>query len=274
MHSSNPAERERAQRSAAKMPVAERVARRHVTAMGVRPGTLVFKLVIAALGFAFFGFFGGWMFLIGIGAVRYSGLPAGATESLLGVCFMVIAGLSVLWAVSLEHEMRGLPSGPAASRRRYAPGSTGTAGLLVAAAGLIPLLIAVGLFHAAGKSGYTQAHGVRVRAEVLAVDNDGTGRSTISVRLPRPAGGQREAVVHVPHRVSAADFRPLDVLVDPRAPGYAELPGTPDTTYRSLIGPGLGALFFFLLGGFLIGFSVRNLLRRHSWHAEQAVGPP
>jgi hypothetical protein len=180
---------------------------------------------------------------------------------------MVIAALSVLWAVSLEHEMRGLPSGPAASRRRYAPGSTGVAGLLVAAAGLIPLLIAVGFFHETEKSGYTQAHGVRVRAEVLAVDNDGSGRATISVRLPRPVDGQRDAVVHVPHRASAADSRSLDVLVDPQVQGYAELPGVPDTTYRSLIGPGLGALFFFFLGGFLIYLSVRNWLRRHSWSA-------
>lgn len=271
MHSSNPSDRERARRSAKRRPLAERVARRQVISANARQAKrtakLICGLVAAALGFLFFGWFGGYAFLVGIGALHYSGMSAGVKESLLGVGFLAIAAAFVLWAVTLEHELRGRPSVP--SRRKHAPGSVGGTGLVVTAAGLIPFLIAVALYFPASRSSFTQAHGVRLGATVTEVDNGVhchrsvcSTDATIRVDLRRPVAGKSESTVSVPHAVSYGDYQPITVLVDPKDPGYAELPGLPDASYLSMIGPSLFALFFFLLGGWLVHRTARDFLRR------------
>lgn len=313
MHSRIPEERERARRAAA--PLAERMARRReerarreVVRMAAGRAKKVAKLILgllfAFLCFAFFAFFGGWTFLIGIGVMHYHGMSAGPPETLLGLGFMVCAGGCVLWLAMLEHELRGLPSGrihlprvtgsedqgdsgdylgggtvrvgaPARfhkpRRRKYAPGSLVGVGLLVMAGGLIPLLIGVGIYFEAAKSSLTQASGVHVTANVIDVETQTychrgscSDSATIDVELPRPMNGLRHSTVHVPHSVSYADFDNIAIVVDPNAPGYSELPGTPDTTYWGLIGPGIGTLIFFLLGGLLIYISIWTWFHRHS----------
>jgi hypothetical protein len=101
----------------------------------------------------------------------------------------------------------------------------------------------IGLYYlalpSAEKSSYTQAHGVRRTAVIELVDNVAqlhggkhqkptkTYTSQVQVRLTAPVGGQTESWVHEPRYESGSPGTSITVLVDPKDPGYAELPGTP-----------------------------------------------
>jgi len=130
-----------------------------------------------------------------------------------------------------------------ARRRRGGPVSTAIFGVILAA-------IAVGLFvfsfnvrSQGARSAYTQAHGVAQQATVVSVtvtqqqqNNPGTTTarpgfsSKVIVMLSQPVGGQSQTTVNVPQLVTYKAGDPINVLVDPQQPGYAELPGTPDVT--------------------------------------------
>jgi hypothetical protein len=93
------------------------------------------------------------------------------------------------------------------------------------------------------QSSYVQAHGVRDTATVVSVHNiEPTGKhrappsAEVTVRLRQPVNGTVTSVVHVPDHDSSAPGDTIAVVVDPRQPGYSELPGEPGTTAWKWIG--------------------------------------
>ena len=109
----------------------------------------------------------------------------------------------------------------------------------------------------AAQSSYVQAHGVRDTAIVVSVHNFiPTGKhrpppsATVTVRLKQPVNGTATSVVHVPAHDSSAPGDTIAVVVDPRQPGYSELPGQPGTTTWKWIGSLCFSVFFLAVAVF------------------------
>lgn len=124
----------------------------------------------------------------------------------------------------------------------------------------------------AAKSSYTQSSGVRENATVTNVVNNkdcGRGGCTYSadvyVDLSRPVSGQTTADVSVPNSVNYTDGQTITVLVDPKDPGYAELPGQPDNQASTAIWVAVVAAVVLAFGILAIVRGVRMRLRTHSW---------
>ncbi len=164
-------------------------------------------------------------------------------------------------------------------RKRYGPGAMTFYTLL-----FVGLLIAclVAMFHTiadANRSNYVQKHGVPLSGTVTNVDElKSCGRyscsytAEITVQLAEPFQGNATTVVHYPAFSNLDPGQVVHVLVDPKQPGYAELPGSPDTKASQWVGLIFGCLLF----GTLAVFSARELwklLRRRREHRD-ALGSP
>ena len=142
--------------------------------------------------------------------------------------------------------------------------------------GVIFVVVSFGVRSQAAKSSYVQDHGVQRTAVILSVNNIestdtewvGTGSSRhqetttswtaeVVVRLAAPVGGQTQTTVHVPNRESDGPGTTLTVLVDPKEPGYAELPGSPSI-------PPILPTIFLIVGSALIviGIAAGTLVAR------------
>jgi hypothetical protein len=110
-------------------------------------------------------------------------------------------------------------------------------GVILILAGMIVALFVLASRSAVARSSYTQANGVRDRATVSEARNQGCEHkraqdpcapsATVWVRLDEPVAGTTDSVVSVPHTVPFSAGQSIPVLVDPKDPGYAELPGQP-----------------------------------------------
>jgi hypothetical protein len=91
----------------------------------------------------------------------------------------------------------------------------------------VSVVILVSGFASAGKSAYTQAHGVPRAATVTSVTLGGSKASTedVDVSLASPVDGQQSVTVLVPSRQSFPVGARVQVLIDPQDPGYAEMAG-------------------------------------------------
>ena len=95
----------------------------------------------------------------------------------------------------------------------------------------------------AAQSSYVQAHGMRDSATVVSEDDIAhwtkqsgtTYTSLVNVQLQQPVHGTTRSVVHVPYAAGDLPGGKVTVLVNPRNPGYSELPGSADTTNGSWI---------------------------------------
>lgn len=124
------------------------------------------------------------------------------------------------------------------------------------------------------RSSYTQAHGASRQASILTVRNiqhqshsqhGGTHTwytAQMSVSLNEPVGGLSQTTVQVPHSVSYESGQTVTVLVDPREPGYAELPGVPDVTAGDWYGMLAGAAVCTLLACFLGWQAIKKVRAR------------
>jgi hypothetical protein len=124
------------------------------------------------------------------------------------------------------------------------------------------------------QSAYTQAQGVGVQATVVSVQNiqnrthSQSGGShvfytaVVTAALSQPVGGLSQTTVHVPHQVSYAAGQTLSVLVDPQAPGYAELPGQPSVTSKDWWAFLAGAAVCGLLAVFLGWQAIKKIRAR------------
>lgn len=72
-------------------------------------------------------------------------------------------------------------------------------------------------------------------------------RWVASVKLDEPVNGRSETTAYLAHNRDVPTGHRIDVLVNPRDPGYAEVKGSPvsDTSYATYYG--IGAAFFGLL---------------------------
>jgi predicted anti-sigma-YlaC factor YlaD len=167
------------------------------------------------------------------------------------VCLAVLV-LCARWAVSIESRLRR--NQPAAKeyarlheadprpasrvraliyrRPRYGPVS---AGVITALFGLLTVGLAVGaiLYHSqADRSSLVQHHGTRAIAIVFLVGNRAgctrrscTDTAAILARLSPPVDGSSGTIVHYPAYSPLVPGDHVTVLVDPKDPGYAEIPG-------------------------------------------------
>jgi hypothetical protein len=235
-------------------------------------------------------------------AIEFVDLAAGAHSSgrsgqIVGtaVCLGLIY-LCSRWAINVEHRLRAhtpeaqaltAPSPPATTsrrrpvrRRRYGPRAMAIATVVFA---LIGIGFGVGAFFAhrsAAKSSYVQDHGIRASGTVDSVDNsEACGRyscdwtASIVVTLSSPVDGVRTTTVHYPDFSSLNAGEPVVVLIDPKQPGYAELPGS---TFSEPIQWIILALFA-LLGLVLTAFEARALgillKRRRQLRAQGGLTP-
>ena len=125
--------------------------------------------------------------------------------------------------------------------------------VIIIGAGVLLTVLAFQLHSRAALSAYTQQHGLTRHATVEAVHPVSHGTSHDSwttydydVALAVPAGPASRTVAHDPardfQRFSQGDK--IGVLVDPRQPGYAELPGIPvESSWWFIVPSALAAIF-------------------------------
>ncbi|MGH3164509.1 MAG: hypothetical protein ACRDN0_01275 [Trebonia sp.] len=262
-----------------------------------RRGRLIGSLVVACLGFLLFGAAGINAILIDTGVRREATEHPGASETVLAIFLLGLAVCCAMWAIHCEHRLRGLPPGRLAvaaesahasvpmswrarpRRRRYGPTSTIVFGAIFAVIGIVMIPLTFSSHAQADKSGYTQSNGVADNAMVTNVDNEKScGRSSctyyayVTVTLSQPIDGAATATVNIPQNVSYNSGQVISVLVDPKDPGYAELPGRPYATNSSTVGMAIGAAIFLLIGAFTVFRGIRMRQRRHVWHSLRPAG--
>ena len=205
---------------------------------------------------------------------------------LIVVAAAFAAGAVVLVRVAIRLEHRFRSGGAAAPARRGRPAwrvhdspVTRIVGVVLIAgvvAGLTALTLQ--LHGQAAQSSYTQHRGLARRATVEAVHQVSHATSTqawttydYDVALARPAGRVTRTVAHDPTQ----DFQRFDrgdvisVLVDPRQPAYAELPGIPVESPTWFTGPLVLAVIFLALAALIIAEEIRHRRARSA-----AAGPP
>ena len=151
--------------------------------------------------------------------------------------------------------------------------------LIVLFIGAIFIIVSVALRSPAARSSFVQAHGIRREAVILNVDNiahtststtgSGSSRHTVTsitytaevlASLADPVGGQARTTVRVPRYETDGPGDTLTVLVDPRDPGYAELPGSPSI-------PAVLPAIFLVVGAVLAVVAITgSALIARFWH--------
>jgi hypothetical protein len=118
--------------------------------------------------------------------------------------------------------------------RTYSPASLGVGALVLGFMTITFAIAAVSSYNNAQRSAFVQHHGTSVTATVISVNNqEYCGRrychwtAMIPVTLSRPVDGVGTTTVHFPEQSSLRSGEQTMVLVDPKEPGYAELPGYP-----------------------------------------------
>lgn len=198
---------------------------------------------------------------------------------------LVAIGLAFLFArraIGAEHRLRGVETEADVQaqqarrqrliRRRIRYGPVSLAVLLLIWVGL-SIGMAIGAIvnvSNAQRSSFTQDHGVRVAASVVAVDNTSvcsarggcSYTASIAVRLSSPVRGVTATTVSYPDRSDLASGDSVTVLVDPQQPGYAELPGHPNTT---AVQWALGFVLAVLFVRFRQAWALGNMLEYPVW---------
>ena len=181
-------------------------------------------------------------------------------QVVLGLVFLGLLVLSVRWAVRTEHRLRdgeapargGLAKSWHASTRaaHYGPVSTAI-GLLLFGGGAIALAATSISDHAQGqRSAYVQKHGtLREGVATGVLNTQHCGRyscsytAAVDVTVSPPVGGVQSTVAHYNGSADVITGEHLQVLVDPKQPGYAELPGSPFKGAHTWITSALMAIF-------------------------------
>jgi hypothetical protein len=222
-----------------------------------------FAIVAALLAIAGVSFIGNAM---SEGSSDYSGPPAP-----LGLAALCLFGFVLLVSVliELEHKLRRpgwdddylAPAGGRRwrrSRRRHrnAPIIISFALLTYLGACIGFAVWAVSTHAQAALSSYVQHEGLHRTGGIVRVQNvehqytrGGPWYSAlITVTLAPPLDGHSTTVVHDPHGSSLVAGEGLEILVDPRQPGYAELPGLPFVQNSSWIFAGFFSVAIALVG--------------------------
>jgi len=195
-----------------------------------------------------------------------------AHYTVLAVLSLLVAVVGAVMAVCAEHQLHHHPGGryawalsqawrsghqglPAGGRRRaHAPASLAGAALITTAMACFGLVATLQAHSGAQRSSYTQSHGVTETAVADNVENIASHTSKgaysytnqITITVQRPAVGDGSATVYGNGQTSVQSGDTLTVLVDPKQPSYAEMPGAPYYTTRSWIE---ALLFTIVIGG-------------------------
>lgn len=156
---------------------------------------------------------------------------------------------------------------PAARRHRAV--SDAVLGLVAASFGIVLVFAAFSGRAQVAESSFTQANGVRERATVTRVhtvpsySQYGCCAATyLTVTLPTPVRGRTSTVANLSYIADYISGQAVVVLVDPKDPGYAELPGRPYAVEFQFVVTGLLAAFMLVLGVAWTAGGVRTGLRR------------
>jgi hypothetical protein len=151
------------------------------------------------------------------------------------------AGLNPIDGYVPSHAAKGGPSLRAAEKlfvigrnRRSTPRQLVTAALGLAALITAGTVYVIHLHSDAQKSAFVQSRGVPATGTVLSVQNSGYQSrawnhysARIEVRLVAPVAGDEISTVYYPDNATVTSGQPVHVLVNPRAPQYAEVAGYP-----------------------------------------------
>jgi hypothetical protein len=202
-----------------------------------------------------------------VGATRTSSRSGSLIGTIIVGALLVAAAR---WVVALEHRLRAHQPVAAGYRdaqsaragaiaaavhprrgRHYSPVVRALLAIVFPIATIGCIAGAVSDHAQAARSAYTQQHGVPEPGHVLgAVNDEHCGRSScsytaaITVSLGSPVGGAVTSTVHLNAFTDALPGDVLPVLVDPRQPDYAELPGRPFKGAHVWIVEAVLALFF------------------------------
>jgi hypothetical protein len=142
-------------------------------------------------------------------------------------------------------------------------------GLFITSFGIL-LVLDTFLSHAqVAESSSTQASEIRENATVTHVDTEQSysqdggyyAATHLTVTLPVPVSGRTSTVVNLPYIANYTDGQVVAVLVNPRDPGYAELPGRPYAEGFQMDVIGLVAVFVLVSGAAMTTGGVRTGLR-------------
>jgi uncharacterized protein DUF3592 len=224
-------------------------------------------IIVAGAG----GIIGILSLLDAIGATHGAGSTA--HYIVLTVLALGIAAAGAVLAVRGEHQWHHLGDGPSAwaanegwrtyprpagaRRRTHAPGTFAVQALIFTGVTAFLLVSTVQVYSGAERSSYTQAHGVTETAMVDTVQNIAnqsrhgnvtyTNQVTLTVRHPKIGDGT--ATVYGQGMASVQPGNTLTVLVDPKQPSYAEIPGAPYDSTSSWI---LSLLFTIVFGAITV----------------------
>jgi heme A synthase len=257
------------------------------------PTRLRIELALAAVLAALLGLGGGGLVLE---AAKKGTAGASRSGHVIGGLVLVAAMLvGGRWAsrneqrlrardpVAIDFERRQQASAPTVApsrfrrawRRGYGPRSTGAMMVLLVVFAIGSAIGAVVSHSDASRSAYTQAHGIRATATVIAVGEKkkcGNERchytSEILARLTPPVRGTQGTFIHYPAYSSLNAGEQVKVLLDPKQLTYAEIPGhrfTSGSTWLALAG--LAVLF-----AILAFYEVRAFRRLGAFRREHPTG--
>lgn len=247
---------------------------------------------IAAVASVVFGLSGLLLLIETISTRNGTGDAGEAAGVVVAVVLLCASGACALTSIHLEHRLRGHPAGKIAAdpladvyknappswrtarRRRNGPVSAAVFGVIFLIIAVIATVASVNKHSQANLSGYVQAHGARRTAVVLGAQNiahrnksSTTYTAQITATLNPPVDGHLTTTVYVPSGVGYQPGDSITVLVDPRMPTYAELPGEPYVVASQWIGALIFAVAAAVAGCLLVFASVRTIIRRHAWRA-------
>jgi hypothetical protein len=206
------------------------------------------------------------------------GHGATAVPALLGIAFGALAVALLRVAIGVEHRYLAARRDSAAALPIDAPAVVPGGGrvhvsgviavlmLLVAAAALAGL--SASLYSNGQRSQFTQHHGVPRQARVTAADSvshtakhDSWTTYDYDISLLVPVAGRTASHVEDPTRDTQVYGvgKTMSVLVDPREPGYSEVPGEPVQSRWWFIAPLVMAMFFL---GLAVAETVKEIRHR------------
>ncbi|HXL94849.1 MAG TPA: DUF3592 domain-containing protein [Streptosporangiaceae bacterium] len=164
-------------------------------------------------------------------------------------------------------------------RGLHAPGAVAFQALLFLGITIFLIVSTLQSYSGAQQSSYTQAHGVSETAvadNVQVITNRGSHGSVsytsdITVTVQHPIVGNGSATVYSQGGTSVTQGSTLTVLVDPRQPSYAEIPGSPYDTTSGWIVSLLFTIVFGIVAGLISRRAVLMILRHRRVSAMGAV---
>lgn len=152
--------------------------------------------------------------------------------------------------------------------RKRRPAAGIALGLFLIVAGALVASAGFGGYPPADETSYVQNHGRTMRAAVGNVDVRkycGKGclyDALVTVTLRQAVSGRRTSVIHIPRNVSYDKGEVISVIIDPRHPGYGELPGIPDVPSPARSGIVAATAVLVLWGLVHVATGIRALRRR------------